>query len=133
MVAGSMRLATAFTWLVAAPRLQTKKVSRQNKARARKLQQIAIKQVAVDHAHPIIDESIEALANDPALRETLALVAYGYDLLRRVDGVAEGPATLALWRGFAWTTHGSPNPDFELTAQAILDAQAKLGRAVLAT
>jgi hypothetical protein len=116
------------SWLVDMPRLQTKKVTRHDKVRARKLQVSAVKQVALDIERNVSDEEAEVLVE--ALREPAALVAYGYDLLRRIDGVAEGPATLALWRGFAWTLEGSPKKGFELDAAAILAAEATIAAGV---
>ena len=72
----------------------------------------------------------EAIVDDPAMRETVALVAYGHDLLKRMQGIAEGPAVLALWRGFAWTETGSPKNDFHLEADAIVDAEKELSKVV---
>jgi hypothetical protein len=66
----------------------------------------------------------------PELRDASALVAYGYDLLRRIDNVAEGPVSLALWRRFAWTPQGSPKHGFELSAEAIVNAEDELKRCV---
>jgi hypothetical protein len=62
----------------------------------------------------------------PALREPIGLVAYGDDLLRRLNGISHGVATLALWRRFAWTAQGSPRQGFQLTAAAIVDAERAL-------
>src|SRR5690606_5750613 len=110
------------SWMIAMPRLQTKKLTRQDKDRARKLTASALRQLALEIDTALEAERAEQLADEPALREPLAFVAYGHDLLRRIAGIAEGPATLALWRRFAWTPQGSPKPGFQLTANAILDA-----------
>lgn len=53
-------------------------------------------------------------------------LAYGYDLKQREQGVAAGPESLALWRGFAWNEHGSPKPGFRLTAGSVVDAEVRL-------
>ena len=64
------------------------------------------------------------------LTESLALVAYGRELLRRVEGLSEGTAVLALWRKFAWNEKGSPKKGFDLTAAMILEAQEKVKSSV---
>ena len=43
-------------------------------------------------------DRIQELLNDRQVFEDASLVAYGYDLLRRENGIANGPAVLALWR-----------------------------------
>ena len=42
--------------------------------------------------------------------------------MHRLEGMSEGPATLALWRTFAWTKEGSPKKDFQLSADLIMEA-----------
>ena len=111
------------SWLIPMPRLQTKKLTRADKKRARKMQIAVIRDLAAEHDCSLSDEIAERLADDPALREGLALAAYGRDLLRRLDGVADGPASLALWRTFAWTPQGSPKQNFTLTSTAILGSE----------
>jgi hypothetical protein len=116
------------SWMVAMPRLQTKTLMRSDKERARKLTVSALRQLALELDVPLDASVAEAIADEPEMREQLALVAYGHDLLRRLGGIAEGPASLALWRRFAWTPQGSPKHGFELTAAAILDAEAEVVR-----
>jgi hypothetical protein len=118
------------SWLVPISRLQAKKLARRDKERARSLQMIAVKQLGHELDIAVSDEHALAIAQDAALRETVALVAYGHDLLRRLKGVTEGAASLALWRGFAWTATGAPRPRFKLTAEAILEAEATVIRTV---
>ena len=62
----------------------------------------------------------------PSHTEEISLVTYGYGLLERMNGIANGPAVLALWRGFAWTTEGSPKKSFKLRPDAILEAEQML-------
>jgi hypothetical protein len=112
------------SWLVDAPRMRPKKLVRSDKERARRMTTSALRQLALELDVALDDERAEQLTDEPALREPLALVAYGHDLLRRMIGVVEGPATLALWRRFAWTPEGSPKPGFQLSADAILDGEA---------
>ncbi len=68
---------------------------------------------------------IEAIVDEPALRDAIALVAYACDLLR-LEGLPTTAASLALWRGFAWTAEGSPRKRFVLTSQAIMAAEQAL-------
>ncbi len=114
------------SWLVDIPHLQTKKLGRHEKTRARALQARAVRQLAIELDREIADEAIEALLDPPAVREAAGLVAYAHDLAKRIDGVSEGAVTLALWRSFAWLPSGSPKKGFELTARKILDAEATL-------
>ena len=51
---------------------------------------------------------------------------YGYDLLQREKGIANGPAVLALWRTFAWNESGSPKRGFRLEAEMIAEAETRL-------
>jgi hypothetical protein len=112
------------SWLVDVPRMRPKKLMRSDKERARRMTTSALRQLAVELAVSLDDERADQMTDDTELREPLALVAYGHDLQRRMIGVVEGPATLALWRRFAWTPHGSPKHGFQLTADAILDGEA---------
>jgi hypothetical protein len=118
------------SWLVDIPRLQPKQITRHARRRARDLEAIAIRQLALELDVALADDRVAAIAADPALREARALVAYAHDLLRRMKGISEGTVSLALWRGFAWRAEGSPKQGFELTAAAILDAERALVAAV---
>ena len=118
------------SWLVAIPRLKLKKLTPQDRRRGRTLQVRAIKQLALDLDRTLSDEAADELVNDRALHEASGLVAYAHDLARRLDGVTGNPATLVLWRSFAWDELGAPKPDFRLTAEMVLDAEAKLVAAV---
>ena len=69
------------------------------------------------------DESLDAFVRSPELREAIGLCTYAHDLLQRLRGVAVGPASLALWRSFAWTPQGSPKKGFVLSASDIMVAQ----------
>ena len=119
------------SWQANAPNLKTKKVTSSDKRHARNLKIAAVQAIAAGHDTALSDEDAAAIVDDPAMRETVALVAYGHDLLRRMQGIAEGPAVLALWRGFAWTETGSPKKGFRLEAEAILDAEKELLEVVL--
>ena len=118
------------SWLVDAPNLTTKRISPADKRRAEKLRMSTLKQMALDNGTSLIEAKAAELLTDDRIREDSSLVAYGYDLLGRMRGIANGPAILSLWRGFAWTKSGSPKPKFKLDAQCICDAEERLATAV---
>ena len=120
------------SWLVSAPNLKTKKLTPADKRQALSIKADTIRDVAAEHRVTMTDKDIDAMMNDPRLREAVSLVAYGKDLVRRVKGIATGPAILALWRGFAWTETGSPKKKFRLKAEIILSAEKQLSDAILA-
>jgi hypothetical protein len=111
------------SWLIDVPRLQPKKLTPADKKRARRMERGALQAIAAEEGSSLSPEDAERLAQDPTLREALALVAYGRDLGDRLRGVVVGPATLALWRTFAWHPEGSPKKGFRLTAEAIVEAE----------
>jgi hypothetical protein len=120
------------SWLVNAPNLKTKKLAPSDKRRARKMKVTMIRDIAAEHDVTLAEEDVDAIVDDPSLREVVSLVSYGYDLLRRMKGIATGPAVLALWRGFAWTETGSPKRGFRLKADAIIHGESQLRDVVLA-
>lgn len=105
------------SWLVDAPNLRTKKPEAADKARARSAMLAALRSLAIQ-ANAEVDESLLETC-----REQLALVAYGRDLLTRMAGGNVSPASLVLWRTFAWEKTGSPKKGFELEAETILAAE----------
>lgn len=112
------------SWLVDAPNLVTRKVTTSDKTRAQKMKVRAVSHL---HNNPQIDLLwIASFEDDQAQKECVCLVTYGYDLLDRMKGIANGPVVLALWRGFAWTAQGSPKKKFKLTADKIMNAQSVL-------
>jgi hypothetical protein len=76
-------------------------------------------------------DAVEQLLAEPDLREATHLCAYAVDLLDRLEGIGNGPASLALWRGFAWTKDGSPRKDFVLRADDVMSAQGVLRNRLL--
>lgn len=120
------------SWLVSAPHLQVKKVAATDKKRARKMKIAAVRDVAAEHAVTVTDEQVEAMVDDPRLREAVSLVTYGRDLLRRMKGIVSGPAVLVLWRGFAWTEEGSPKKGHQLKAEAIFAGEKQLAEVLRA-
>jgi hypothetical protein len=114
------------SWLVEAPNLKAKKLTPTDKRRAQTMRTNAIMNLVAQQRLDVAEDRIEELLNDRQVFEDASLVAYGYDLLRREQGIASGPAVLALWRGFAWNEYGSPKQGFRLKAESILDAENRL-------
>ena len=120
------------SWLVDAPRLRPKKVRNAHKRRAREMQRDVVLQLAQERGVPLNEAEASALLGVQELREPLALVAYAADLLKRLQGVASGPAVLVLWRRFAWHPEGAPKKGYTLEAAAILEAEDTLRTRILA-
>ena len=113
-------------YMVNAHHLQPKKLTKREKRRAEPLKREAVLQLANDMDIAINDQALESILEDAELRESLALLTYARELLRRCGGAGSGPEALALWRQFAWKPEGSPRKDFKLSAQMMLDAEARL-------
>lgn len=114
------------SWMVRVPHLKPKKVSTADKKVADKMRRAFIRDLAAEIGAPATEESLEHMLEDPRLREAIGLCTYAHDLLRRLDGVAVGHASLVLWRSFAWTPKGSPKKGFILSTDAIMEAQEYL-------
>jgi hypothetical protein len=71
----------------------------------------------------------EVVRNDDT-RRAAAYSAYGYWLIRRLDGHTDGPAVLALWREIAWNRAGSPIRGFRLRYGDVADAEESLADAL---
>ncbi|HEY6039253.1 MAG TPA: hypothetical protein VIV58_33450, partial [Kofleriaceae bacterium] len=117
---------SACTWLVAIPRLKPKTLRPQDRRRGHALQVRAIKELALARDLIASEEAAEAMLAERRYREAAGLVAYARELEHRLDGVTVGPATLALWRSFAWDETGAPKPRFVLTAKMVLAGESAL-------
>lgn len=114
------------SWLVDAPSLKTKKLQPADKRRAQKLRLNALLNLAAEHRLNVGEDAIAEFLNERQASEDASLLAYGFDLRQRETGIAEGPAVLALWRGFAWNESGSPKSGFRLKAKLIVEAENRL-------
>ena len=114
------------SWLIDAPNLRSKKVQSADKRRAQKMRVSALLNMAAEHQLDVGENEITELLHDRQTSEDASLVAYGHDLLQRAEGIANGPAVLALWRGFAWNESGSPKHGFRLKAKLIVAAEKRL-------
>jgi hypothetical protein len=125
------------SWMVRKPHLRPKKVGPADKKAAERMKRAFLTRLAASHGMSVfggtLDERLDEMLQDPALREPAGLCAYAADLLQRLEGRAAGAATLALWRTFAWTAQGSPKQGFVLTADEIMSAQDVLTKRLLQT
>jgi hypothetical protein len=111
------------SWMVAAPHLTPKKLSARDKRRATALEVDVVRALATERGVTLDAAEAARIAQATALREPVALLAWARILLQRLEGLSEGPATLALWRRFAWTATGAPKPGFALDAAHVLAAE----------
>jgi hypothetical protein len=110
------------TYLVSAPQLRAKKVSRHDKTRARKLKLAVLQRLAQEHdIHLDLQKAEQFLESDCGPH--ISMVTYGQQLVARTLGKSEGPSVLALWRELAWEKTGAPKKNFHLEADDILDAE----------
>ncbi len=114
------------SWLVDAPHLKAKTVRPADKRRAETMRRNVLLNMAAKLGLNVGEDEIRRLLSHRATSEDASLVAYGYDLRQRAKGIANGPAVLAVWRGFAWNESGSPKQDFRLKAKLIVAAEERL-------
>ncbi len=118
------------SWMIDAPNLKTKLLRAADKKHALKMQVTSVLQLGIDASAKLDESRAEAIVANNG--EASALLAYGHDLVQRLDAIANGPAVLALWRRFAWNSAGSPKPKFRLSTNMILNAESEL-RTLLVT
>ena len=75
-------------------------------------------------------EHITDVAHGDETRRNSAYSAYGYWLIRRLEGDTDGKSILALWREIAWNRTGSPIKSFELRYRDFIDAEESLVNAL---
>jgi len=118
------------TYLAAAPHLKARRVASSDKKRAFKLKLDYLQQLALDRNLSVPESTPLAIATDAETSEQVALLAYTAELMARCAGRRSNPASLALWRQFAWLPTGSRKPGFELRVQSILEADAQITHAL---
>lgn len=115
---------------VAASHLKTKKVSGKDKKRSLDLQADLLMSCALELNRSLAREEAVRMLEDKDVGEAAAVVAYADELIRRMKGLYEGPAVLALWRRFAWNEKGSPKKDFRLKVEDVRRAEARIERVI---
>ena len=118
------------TSLMTGSHLKTKKLSRRDKDRARKLKITAVQQLSHEYNIYLDDARAEKLVESEANATDISTLTYGQQLIQRARGRSEGPAVLVLWREIAWKKTGSPKKDFKLDAEDILRAEQSLAGAI---
>jgi hypothetical protein len=118
------------SYMTAGSNLKTKKLSRRDKDRARKIKITTIQQLSHEHGVHLDQQRLEKLIDSESLARDVALLAYGQQLIARTRGVSHGPAVLALWREIAWTKT-APKKNFELAAEDILRAEQAVAAALM--
>jgi hypothetical protein len=103
--------------------LRAKSLSKSDKKRAAKLCLRRMEMLALEEGLVITSTCLEQLINDSETNRLSAVSTYGWTLLERIKGISDGPAVLALWMQIAWSPHGSPIKNFELTTQDIINAE----------
>jgi hypothetical protein len=119
------------SWLADAPNLKTRKLTSADRKRAQRMTLRALNHLATEQGVCLAETRGQAILEDASLREHLALFTYGLDLWDRMKGIAVGPASLVLWRTFAWLPSGSPKKKFRLSAELFLQAEQAVKERIL--
>jgi len=106
--------------------LRPKSLGHADKERAMKLRVRRMEMLAREEGLPSYELLIKASLEDQEVKHFASYAAYGSALLDRLKGISGERAVLALWRDFAWTRNGSPDPNFKLNVSAILKAEQSL-------
>lgn len=114
------------SWMVKVQHLRPKHLRTVDKKVAESLKHTFVANLAAGIDCRLGDPAVAALLREPGLRDAIGLCTYAHDLLQRLEGIAVGPASLALWRSFAWTSQGSPKRGFVLSAADILVAEQQV-------
>jgi hypothetical protein len=114
------------SYLVAAPNLRARTPSAEDRRVARELKLDCLEELAAEEGLALFREELAALIRQaPALVRSLAMVTWAREVARRSEFRGQGSPVLALWREFAWKD-GRPDRDFELTTEAVLEAERVL-------
>ncbi len=116
--------------LINAPHLQVKQPSHRDKQRARKLMADRVQQLALEEGLRVTHDQAEKITAIPQIRRSAGFSAYGHWLIKRLDGLTDGPAVLALWREIAWLRSGSPIANFVLRYEDFIAAEKELVSAI---
>ena len=112
--------------IVKAPHLRPKKLSKRDKARAADLMVDRVVALALEERVPLAHDDAVKITEDEATRRSAAYSAYGYWLIKRMDGTTDGKSVLALWREIAWHPAGSPIKNFSLQYRDFIAAEESL-------
>lgn len=116
--------------LVHAPHLRAKQLTKRDKARAQMLMIDRVAALAREEEIPTAEQDAVEAVEDGATRRFAAYSAYGYWLIRRLEGATDGKSVLALWREVAWNRAGSPIKNFRLRYEDFVNAEEALAGAL---
>lgn len=105
--------------------LKLKRPSKKSNETAQKLKQLYLEELAGDLELSNSKSRIGSALDNEKLQQQLAMATWGAELLRRTEWASQGPGVYVLWREFAWKS-GNPNPQFELAAQDICNAEEQI-------
>ncbi|HMQ10939.1 MAG TPA: hypothetical protein PKC21_02285 [Oligoflexia bacterium] len=106
------------SYLVNVSHLKTKKISKAEKNRAKKIKHHTLIQLCLNNNLDIADETISQIVESKDCSEDLAILAYVGQLIDRAKGISNGPAVLCLYREFAWKNSG-PKKNFTFNASLV--------------
>ena len=112
--------------IVSAPHLQPKKLAKRDKNRAIDLMADRLTALAREDGIVTQVEHVTTIVRNQETQRHAAYSAYGYWLIRRLEGDSDGKAILGLWREIAWNRSGSPINGFKLRYQDFIDAETAL-------
>ncbi|MDF1745307.1 MAG: hypothetical protein P1V19_16525 [Gimesia sp.] len=112
--------------LANAPHLKTKKLSKRDKNRAVNLMVDRVNALALEEGIQLSSETAMQIVNHEETRRDSGYSAYGYWLIKRMEGYSDGKSVLALWREIAWYPTGSPRKDFKLHYKDTRSAEESL-------
>ena len=118
------------SYMIEAPRLQTKKLTKRDKQRALGLMADRVQQLAIEAGIAATPELAERIATNEQTRTSAGYSAYGHWLIKRLDGLTDGKSILALWREIAWNKSGSPTSKFVLKYDDFVNAEMRILQAL---
>ena len=110
------------------PHLHPKKLTKKDKARAKKLKLSYLEQLGKENDLVIPQET--SILETPSTNKALAIATYAACLVKRMKGHKEGPAVLVLYREFAWHDKGGPIKNFKLKHPRVAKAMKALKQAL---
>jgi hypothetical protein len=112
--------------IVNAPILQPKKLTKGDRERALRLMADRVTALGREEGIAAQPEHVMAIVRGNETRRHAAYSAYGYWLIRRLEGDSAGKGILSLWREIAWNLTGSPINGFKLRYEDFVAAEASL-------
>jgi hypothetical protein len=114
------------SYLVNAPHLRPKKLTKRDRQRALDLMAWRVAALAREEGLNTTEDTCRTIATQDETRRHAGYSTYGHWLIRRMDGETDGHSILALWREMAWTRAGSPIKKFELRFDDVVEAEKEL-------